>query len=516
MNVVADADRPETVAELLQAEMSRDPERLFCTWADGRITVGQFHDLIARTSNALHDLGLTSGDRVATLLGNGPMILQVMFAALRTGFVWVPVNIHLRGVGLAHVISDCAPSMLIVDTELVPLAYLPEDLLGTCIVISVSGPTGSDALDQRVARAPSSFAGLPRATADDLIAISYTSGTTGPAKGVMLTNRMFVTCGRATEYAIEPLPGDVLYVWEPLYHVGGYQMAIVALQAPARLVIADRFSARSFFADIAAHHVTHVHYLGGMLQILLKGEIPQNHGIRVLWGGGCPGGLWAQVQSRLGLTPVEVYGMTEASSITTVNRGGPPGSVGRPLPWYEVTILAEDGAAVAQAGAIGEIVIRDRDSGRLTTGYWRQPNATRALLPGDGKLHTGDLGWMDPHGYLYFTGRRNDSVRNNGENVSAWEVENAIAAHPDVVECAMIGVDSDHGDQDIKVFVQLRPGAKLRPQELSEWCATRLALFQRPRYIAMVRELPKTATLRVRKELLRQLDDGAWDRLGAS
>ncbi len=112
------------------------------------------------------------------------------------------------------------------------------------------------------------------------------------------------------------------------------------------------------------------------------------------------------MQSRFGLTPVEVYGTTEASSITTVNRDGPRGSVGQPLPFYDVTSLAEDGSAVAQAGAIGEIAIRDRGSGRLTTGYWRQPTATRALLPGDGKLHTGDLGWMDPHGYLYFSGRR--------------------------------------------------------------------------------------------------------------
>jgi crotonobetaine/carnitine-CoA ligase len=321
-----------------------------------------------------------------------------------------------------------------------------------------------------------------------------------------------VTCGRAIEIAVEPRHGDVFYVWEPMYHIGGNQAVIVALRNAVRLAIAPRFSVERFWSDVAEQRVTHVHYLGGMLQILVKGAMPDRHGIRVLWGGGCPAALWSEVAAGFGLTPTEVYGMTEGSSITTVNRGGPPGSVGVPLPFYDIAVVAEDGSA-QPTGATGEVVVRDRGSGRLTSGYWHQPEATRRLLPGDGLMHTGDMGCLDADGYLYFVGRKNDSVRNNGENVSAWEVESTIASHPDVAECAMIGVDSDHGDQDIKMFVRLRPGAQLEPQQLSDWCVTRLARFQLPRYITMVTDLPKTPTLRVRKDMLRQLGDTPWDRL---
>jgi crotonobetaine/carnitine-CoA ligase len=205
--------------------------------------------------------------------------------------------------------------------------------------------------------------------------------------------------------------------------------------------------------------------------------------------------------------------MTECSSITTYNDNGAVGSVGRPVPWFEVELIAPSGKR-ARIGERGEIVVRTSLPGAITRGYLSNPEATARALRGEA-FHTGDLGSFDTQGNMYFHGRMTDNVRVRGENVSALEIEQVAAKHPAVEDCAMIGVAAEIGEQEIKLFVKRKAGAALTPQELSDWLAERLAPYQNPRYIVMVDDFERTASQRIMKHRLATLDAAAWDRMAA-
>jgi crotonobetaine/carnitine-CoA ligase len=280
------------------------------------------------------------------------------------------------------------------------------------------------------------------------------------------------------------------------------------------LAMVDRFSASRFWSQVREYGATHIHYLGGILQILLKqppSPLDREHGVRIAWGGGCPAEIWKAFQDRFGVQIRECYGMTEASSITTFNDKEVVGSVGNPVPWFTVELLGADGAPVPQ-GERGEIVVRTSLPGALFPGYYDNPAATEKALR-NGALHTGDLGSYDAEGNLIFHGRMTDSVRCKGENISAWEVEHVAADHPAVEDCAMIGVAADVGEQDIKLFIKPKDGSEVKPADISAWLAGRLAPYQNPRYIAVVDEFERTPSQRIMKHKLSKRLDDCWDRL---
>jgi crotonobetaine/carnitine-CoA ligase len=280
------------------------------------------------------------------------------------------------------------------------------------------------------------------------------------------------------------------------------------------LAMVDRFSASAFWHQVRAEGATHIHFLGGILQILLKqppGPLDRSHGARIAWGGGCPKDVWRPFEERFGVQIRECYGMTEASSITTFNDGGPVGTVGKPVPWLTVELRDDAGRLVA-GGDRGEIVVRTSRPGAIFPGYFRNAEASARALR-DGALWTGDLGVFDPEGNLVFLGRMTDSVRCRGENVSAWEVERVAASHPAVEDCAMIGVAAEIGEQEIKLFVQPKPGAALDLAVLSAWLGERLAPYQNPRYLALVDGFERTPSQRIMKHRLPRTVDDSWDRL---
>ena len=304
----------------------------------------------------------------------------------------------------------------------------------------------------------------------------------------------------------------MLYVWEPLYHIGGAQLIVLPLVRRVSLTLAQRFSARSFWADVRAAGATHLYYLGGILEMLLKqppNPLDRTHGARIAWGGGCPAEVWAPFEARFGVKIRECYGMTECSSITTANLDGPIGSVGRPLPWLDVALCDADGASVAP-GLWGEIVVSERQPGGLSRGYFRDAEATAQAFRA-GAFHTGDLASWDAAGNLYFHGRMTDSVRVRGENVAAAEVEGVVRRHPAVADCAMIGVAAEVGEGEIKLFVSLRADAKLSAPELGAWLRDKLARHQRPRYVAFIDVFERTASQRIMKHKLSRRTDDCCD-----
>jgi crotonobetaine/carnitine-CoA ligase len=306
-------------------------------------------------------------------------------------------------------------------------------------------------------------------------------------------------------------------MWEPLYHIGGMQLIVLPLIRGVVLAMIDRFSASRILQQTREYGASHIHFLGGVLQILMKqppSELDRGHGARIAWGGGCPKDIWRAFEQRFGVQIRECYGMTEASSFTTYNDSGTVGAVGRPLPWFSVELRDEHDRPVP-AGERGEIVVRARIQNALFPGYFRNPEATAKALR-NGALYTGDLGKFDGEGNLIFLGRMTDSVRCKGENVSAWEVERVAAAHPAIEDCAMIGVAAEVGEQDIKLFVKPKAGERIDPAVLSAWLGERLAPFQNPRYIVVVDEFERTPSHRIMKHRLSRETAGCWDRLAGS
>jgi crotonobetaine/carnitine-CoA ligase len=308
-------------------------------------------------------------------------------------------------------------------------------------------------------------------------------------------------------------PGDVYLVWEPLYHIGGAQVLLLPLLEDVRLALVPKLSISRFWRQAADLGATHVHYLGGILQMLLNKPVSaaeREHGIRVAWGGGCTERTFDEASARFGFQIRETYGMTEGSSIATASDGESSGTVGKPLPWFQVRIVDPAGQDVP-VGEQGEIVLRSSLTGAIFDGYLNNDEATSEARRGDA-LYTHDLGSMDEDGQLHFHGRLTDSLRCRGENVSAWEIEHVANEHPDVDSTAVIGVKSELGEEEIKLFVQPRQGAQISPLELSRWLEPKLAKYQWPRYIALVSGFERTPSERIRKHLLTKETHDSWDR----
>jgi crotonobetaine/carnitine-CoA ligase len=485
-----------------------EPERVYARFEGAPVTFGWLHLASAAVAARLRAQGLLPGDRVAVMLNNAPETIALLLGLAKAGLVWVPVNVALRGDNLRYLLDHAEPSLAFVDAAFLPQVAASGARLPERSVVPAGPPHGLAAWLE----GPGLAEPLPEPSA--LFAIMYTSGTTGRPKGVLVTHRMLRLAGESAALVSAARDGDVFFAWEPLFHIGGAQLLVVPLLRRVVLAMVARFSAGRFWQQVKAEGATHIHFLGGILQILLKqppGPLDQTHGARIAWGGGCPPDDWRPFEDRFGMQIRECYGMTEASSMTTFNDGGPVGSVGKPMPWFSIDLLDEQGRPV-RPGERGEIVVRSHLQGALTDGYFKNPEATQALLQG-GALHSGDVGSVDAGGNLYFHGRKSDSVRCRGENVSAFEVEHVAAAHPAVEDCAMIGVAADVGEQEIKLFLKPKPGSTISLPALSDWLAERLAPFQNPRYLSIVDEFERTPSLRIVKHRLPKEIAGSFDRL---
>ena len=469
---------------------------------------------VNRVANSLLAAGLAPGHRVATMLRNGYGHVTTLLAITRLGLVWVPLNHNLKGPSLDYVVGHADPDLVIADDRFADALRATTGAAGRRIVTVASDAEIVQVLTTMGGRPASTDAPAVGARSDDVVAISYTSGTTGPPKGVLLTDRMLRTCARGVRATVRARTGDVLFHWEPLHHIAGNQVIFFALMDHVTVAMESHFSASRFWSQVRDSGAQYVHYLGSVLQILLKQPITaaeREHGVKVMWGGGCPREIWDTVRTRFGVELREVWGMTETSSITTVNVGGPVGSVGRALDPFKVAVQALDGSSFAPADVSGQLVVKAVDHGVLTPGYFRDSVGTAALYR-DGWLQTGDKARMDEDGHLYFEGRLKDSVRCRGENVSAWEVESVLNSHPVVLQAAVVGVPSEMGEEDIKAFVKVRDSSVFSPAELVAWCADRMAPYQIPRYVEVVPDFETTPTNRIRKEVLSRSTAGCFDR----
>ncbi len=502
-----------TVDALLSQRASTHGSHVFLRFAGRDLSYRQCDALSSAAARSLVDLGVGAGDLVALLLPNCPEMVVTWFGINRAGAVAAPVNTAFRGPALAHALNLTGARVLVVDDSLLDALTPVHHELTTARTLVVKGDhDGAAALFPQWTVLPYSVLERPGTAAPgthgelDPALVLFTSGTTGRSKGCLLSHRFAV---RQAELMVENFrlrSDDVLYCPFPLFHLDATVMTVMpALVLGATAAIGARFSASGFWPEVRTMGATAFDFMGATLTILHKRQSQvddRDHHVRLAWGVPMPE-FASAFEERFGLRLVEAYGSTDVGVPIYSDPSLPrrPGACGRPIPAYDVRLVDSSDSFVA-TGQVGEIVVRPNEPGLINDGYLGMPveslAARRNLW-----FHTGDLARQDADGYIYFVGRLSDSIRRRGENISAFEVEEVVSAHPSVLEAAAYGVPSDLTEEDVMVAVVPRPGFTISPSELVAWCSSRMARHMLPTYVDVVPSLPKTPTEKVEKHVLR-------------
>ncbi|MBL7255541.1 AMP-binding protein [Paractinoplanes lichenicola] len=485
-SMTAVTGRPETFVDVLTRRAEHDPDTVVATFlGEGGITAGDLLLGAERVARQLSSPTLALGPHasVVTCLRPGAALATVVAGVARAGRVEVPAALDTSGGGPRAEVALLGTAALAANPALATLAPT---------VFTVDDGGGPGTFDDL---RPGPLPRLP-GPGDPALVLS-TSGTTGRPKGVLLPHFAGVRHARRVSDSMRYGPDDVLYNAFPWNHVNiRHTGLLAALVSGARLLAVPRFSASAFWQICRDEGVTAFNFMGAVAAILLRtGETDEEHRVTRAYGGPAPRWLAEQFRSRFGVQLIEAYACTELGDVTS-NRLGDvtAGTAGKPLPEYEVTLRDAAGKPVPQ-GETGGITVRARHPHISTLGYVGTPG------PPPEWIATGDLGRFDEDGRLVFCGRHSDVIRRRGENISAWDVESAVAAMPGIREAAAVGLSSEFTEEDLLVAVV--PARDVTPEDVHAWCRERLPRHAWPRYIAVLESLPRNGSSKVSKPALR-------------
>lgn len=504
--------------------------------AEAPLTYGEVDRRVNRLAHGLLRLGVARGDRVLIMLPNSLEFLVVWWAANRIGAVEVSVNNAYKGYFLEHLVTNSGGRVMVVAREFLDVVRASEarlTTLETLVVVDDAAPAADPPPRfTRLRTLPFAEVEVTRdeppgvaLSARDLCTIAYTSGTTGPSKGVMMPNAQ---CHLAAESAVNLTrlgPDDVYMVTTPLYHANAPLMQVYpALVVGARAVLCPRFSASEWLAQARRVGATITNLLGVMMDFLFR-QPPtpgdREHRLRVVLGQPAPAAIAEAFRERFGLERVlEYYGMTEIGIVTMMPWDGVrPGSCGIAVSeWFDLRIADPETDEERPPGEAGELLVRPKAPWAFNQGYWAMADKTLEALR-NVWYHTGDALRRDADGYHYFVDRMRDVIRRRAENIASFDIEAVVATHPAVRECAAVAVPAEFagGEDEIKACLVLREGMALAPEEFLGWCEERLPYFAVPRYVEVVPELPKTPSNKIQKYRLREtgLSGATWDRVAA-
>lgn len=528
-------DRPlhqRTVGQVLSAAAARLGDKPFIVDVEGgSISYREMDQMAHRIANGLAALGIGHQEPVLYMLPDSIDFVALWAGLARHGAAEVPVNLAYRGAFLSRIANDSTAKTMVIGEQL--LDRLEEvvdalDGLERCIV----HPARPDVLPPKIAARfdvlgfdvlrggdDTPFAGGPRFS--EMIGIMYTSGTTGASKGVMVCHAHAYRYAWGVGHVHGLSETDNYYTAGlPMFHIACQWGVVYASMIYGATVILRRgYRNQVFWSDIAEHRGTVAFLLGAIANFLWKQ--PED-----------PADIKTPLE-RVGMYPVipeheafaKRFNVTIGTGYGSTETPGPAGHVlgqplihhqcvGRPRDDFDVRFVDEDDLP-CPPGTVGEMCVRPRKPWHIMLGYWRRPEETAKAFR-NLWYHTGDAGYVDEEGRIFFVNRMSDSLRRRGENISAVEVEDTVNQHPDVLESAVYPVWAE-SEQEVMVAVTPQPGRTIDPEELVRFCNARMPYFMVPRYVVQLDEIPKTPTGKMQKYVLRDagVTEATWDRVAA-
>lgn len=520
-----------TITQLLERRLASDPDGRYLDVCGEEVTAAEIRRSSASIANALAEMGVAKGDRVASLIENTIEAAQVWWGIVHRGAIAVPINTAYKGEYLRHQIADSGAKVVVVTSELLDRVTAIVDRLdglthvvvigderpslAGCSVLGWSDLIGADDTYHPVDIAP-----------DDLGTFIYTGGTTGPSKGCMLPHNYHEAITRQIGISWQRTADDVVWTPLPLFHFNAVSVALMGpLVDGGRSAIYRRFSVSNFWPEMNRTGATITSTLGTMAYLLAhdadRPEMPKsgapeaNTSLRLIGAAPLPPEVDDILKGRFGVeTFSAAYGVTEASLISWQPPGGrnKPNAAGVINDEYFDVRIFDDADNEVPRGERGEIVIRPKRPEVMFAGYWGRPEATVSTSR-NWWYHTGDIGIIDDEDFLFFVDRKADYLRRRGENISSVEVESILMGHGRIADVAVHAVPSPLTEDDLKITVTLEEGAEMSHEELYRFCIDELPYFALPRYIEFRESLPRSPVGRVLKRELR--DEGVtastWD-----
>ncbi len=517
---------PETIYDLFRSTVETYPDRTFLKYDDEETTYEGTAAAVDRRAALLADRGLGPGDRLGLLFPNDPEFVYLLLACTKRGVTAVPVNYRQERDVLAYLLNDAELSALAVDGDIIKqFAEVADEVdvgtvFGHDVPTAVSSAVNAD-LDDAVGSVTADSLEPTPVEPDDVAILNYTSGTTGPPKGVQNPHRAFVDSGRRLVETLGTGPEDCGLLVLPLFHANPITYGLIHMIAAGGSIAPVRtFSASGFWSTARAVDASFVTHVGSVLEILRRGaeEVDDTETpIEFALGGAAGFDDQTAFEDRFDIQLIRLYGLSEvgAGLITvceydhaTDHHPAHQGSVSDAP--FDVRILDAERAAWADPGERGEIVVRPDRPATMFAGYLNKPEETVADWQ-DLWMHTGDLGYIDEGENLHFVGRMKTSIRTYGENVSPWEIESPLADWDGVEEVAAVGVPDEVAGEEIMLYAV--PGAgDPDPKIVYDRCGSVLPDHLVPRYVRLVDSIPKTSTQKIERVALRERGVGeAWD-----
>jgi crotonobetaine/carnitine-CoA ligase len=507
-----------TLPAMLLRQAERHGDKPLVSAGDVRWTYAEATAAAAQVAATLSAAGIGAGDRVAIICSNRVELLGLLLGCGWLGAVAVPINVASRGPQLQHVLSNSGARLLVLEADFAEnLAMLEPGKLAVEAIWTIGSPGDLRFGDIVPMAMPLGGERIPAATPkpSDLWMILYTSGTTGPSKGVCCPHAQYFWWGVNSAALLEVQRDDILCSSLPLFHTNAINTFFQALLTGASVCYEKRFSASGFYSALARHRATVTYVLGAMVPILLSrpgAAEERDHATRIALAPGVPAQFHAEFTRRTGIRLVDGWGSTETNFVLgTTAAHLQPGLMGPVFEGFDARVVDDQDEAVPD-GTAGELIVRADDPFAFATGYFGTPEKTveawRNLW-----FHTGDRVVRQPDGYFRFVDRLKDAIRRRGENISSFEVEQVLLSHPAIANAAVFPVPSPLGEDEVMAALILHPGVKLMPADLIAYCAPRLPYFALPRYLEFATELPMTENGKVQKYKLRErgITQQTWD-----
>ncbi|MDN4605858.1 class I adenylate-forming enzyme family protein [Sporosarcina highlanderae] len=498
----------QTLYTLLKKQAGRYGEKPFVVFEEETISYREMLERVNRTARWLKGNGIQKGDMVAVFLANAPVFYEMWYACGALGAVLLPINTASTPSELEYFLDHSESRGFLYDERLVGEEHLEVARERDLVFMQLTGDSFNKEREEHSADEVKC-----EADASDVACIMYTSGTTAKPKGVLITHENYMFAGHSSVLYQQLTPDDRYLIFLPLFHANSqYYTSMASLVVGGTIILRERFSSTEFWDVVERYQPTVTSLVATVIKMLL--ELPENekekkHSLkRAGYGLFVPYPELQAFQDRFDIKLYQWYGMTETMTTNIVTplyedmiRDRETGivSIGKPGLGHEVKIIGPDDEEMP-FGEVGQILIK---SPSLMKGYFKNPEATAQTLR-DGWLYTGDSGYMNEEGFIWFVDRSKDLIKRAGENISSIEVENVLSEHPAVQDCAIVGEPDKLREEIVIAYVKLHQGQEVEPEELETFCRKHLSYFKVPQEFRIIEDFPRTSIGKIQKNLLRK------------